>query len=98
MYLAFLSINNIYRPRDNLGKLLTRLCCWLDDAAQAIPVHCFCGMWGLISVGFFASPISANGSYGSPLCGIFYAGAYGCETAGKQLLAQIVFALAIIGW
>ena len=55
-------------------------------------------MWGLISVGFFASPISANGSYGAPLCGIFYAGAYGCETAGKQLLAQIVFALAIIGW
>ena len=37
-------------------------------------------------------------SYGSGGCGIFYSGHEGCTNAGDQLLAQILFVLAIIAW
>ena len=77
-------------------KLLEKLL--IDDVVLAIPVHCFCGIWGVLSVGFFASPQAMAVSYGSGGCGIFYSGHEGCTNAGDQLLAQILFVLAIIAW
>ena len=70
----------------------------IDDVVLAIPVHCFCGIWGVISVGFFASPQAMTVAYGSGGCGIFYAGHELCTAAGDQMVAQILFVLAIIGW
>ena len=52
----------------------------------------------MLSVGFFASPQAMAVSYGSGGCGIFYSGHEGCTNAGDQLLAQILFVLAIIAW
>jgi len=52
----------------------------------------------VLSVGFFASPQAMAVSYGSGGCGIFYSGHEGCTNAGDQLLAQILFVLAIIAW
>lgn len=39
---------------------------WLriDDAVDAVPVHFVNGMWGMIAVGFFASPDKLQQSYG----------------------------------
>ena len=36
------------------SKTLLRYC--VDDAVDAIPVHFTCGIWGVVAVGFFASP------------------------------------------
>ena len=52
----------------------------------------------MLSVGIFASPHAMGVAYGSGGCGIIYAGHDGCTAAGDQLLAQILFVLAIIGW
>ena len=52
----------------------------------------------MLSVGIFASPHAMGVAYGSGGCGILYAGHDGCTAAGDQLLAQILFVLAIIGW
>ena len=70
----------------------------IDDVVLAIPVHGFCGLWGVLAVGLFSSPISTYASYGRLSCGLFYAGSYGCDNAGDQFAAQLVFALSIIGW
>ena len=77
-------------------KLLDKL--GVDDVVLAIPVHCFCGIWGVISVGIFASPHAMGVAYGSGGCGIIYSGHDGCTNAGDQLMAQLVFVGAIIGW
>ena len=70
----------------------------IDDVVLAIPVHCFCGMWGVMAVGLFASPQAMSVAYGSGGCGLFYAGHELCTSPGDQFLAQLVFLLAIIAW
>ena len=77
-------------------KLLDAL--HIDDVVLAIPVHCFCGMWGVLAVGLFASPQAMAVAYGSGGCGLFYAGHELCTAAGDQFMAQLVFVLAIIAW
>ena len=141
-------------------KLLLKL--RIDDVVSASPVHMFCGMWGVLTPGLFATTKNWNMAYatlgdavvescvpdsgasactlelepsfactftpgneasckptdastsaypeatstcvytpaGDPLpedggvpCGIFY----GCDNSGSQIMAQIVFILAILG-
>ena len=70
----------------------------LDDAVDAIPVHMFNGMWGLISVGLFASPsrlMEVHGRNEHP--GLFYSWYLG-ESDAVLLGIQIVGILFIIGW
>ena len=64
---------------------------WLriDDPIGAVPVHGFCGIWGTLSLGLFASgkfgltgPAAADHS--APLAGLFYGG------GTKVLVAQAV--------
>merc|ERR1719276_420154 len=53
------------------SKLLVML--KIDDAVDAIPVHFFCGIWGCIATGLFASPVHTGLAYGNDeKVGIFY--------------------------
>jgi Amt family ammonium transporter len=56
---------------------------WLriDDPIGAVPVHGFCGIWGTLSLGLFASgefgvtgPTGPDNSTGAVLTGLFYGG------------------------
>lgn len=76
-----------YTASKTLKKLL------IDDPLDASPVHFFCGIWGVISVGFFATPANVLNTYErKPDVGIFYGG------DGHQLGVQILGALAIGLW
>ena len=79
------------------SKLLIRL--RLDDAVDAIPIHMVNGMWGLLAVGFVASPRYLNMTYDTevPHVGWFYSLARGSGDA-RLLAAQVVGILFIIGW
>jgi len=71
------------------SKLLVRL--KIDDAVDAIPVHFFCGMWGLVATGIFANDEFVLNVYGSVGGGIFYG-------SGKLLGVELLGILFIIGW
>merc|ERR1712106_636640 len=71
------------------SKLLVKL--KIDDAVDAVPVHFFCGMWGLVATGIFCSEDLLLASYDVVGGGIFYG--HG-NVLGNELLG-IVF---IIGW
>jgi ammonium transporter, Amt family len=72
----------------------------VDDVVQAVPVHLFAGMWGILAAGFFTAP----GPYGEAFlagggqerkeecCGVLY----GC--GGKQLAAQLTFLAVVAPW
>lgn len=78
------------------SSLLVRFC--LDDAVDAIPVHFSNGIWGLISVGLFASPNRMDIAYGqSKHVGWFYSFSRGSADA-TLLMCQICSILFIIGW
>jgi Ammonium Transporter Family len=65
----------------------------LDDAVDAIPVHMFCGIWGVLAVGLFASPkylLLAHGTNHHP--GLLY------SSDATLLGCQIVGLIFIIGW
>jgi Amt family ammonium transporter len=68
----------------------------IDDVVGAVPVHGFCGIWGVIAPGLFASSKQyANAYYSSradKCAGIFYGG------DGSSLGANAVFILAVIAW
>ena len=72
---------------------------WLriDDPIGAVPVHGFCGIWGTLSLGLFASgqygatgPIAADNS--APLKGLFYGG--GTQVLIAQLMGSASITLA----
>mmetsp|Transcript_32652 Transcript_32652/g.39076 ORF Transcript_32652/g.39076 Transcript_32652/m.39076 type:complete len:262 (+) Transcript_32652:755-1540(+) len=71
------------------SKLLVKL--KIDDAVDAVPVHFFCGMWGLVATGIFCSEDLLLASYDRVGGGIFYG--HG-NVLGNELLG-IMF---IIGW
>ena len=67
----------------------------VDDPVGAISVHGTCGLWGVLSVGFFADGTSNyggswNGVTGS-VTGLFYGDA-------SQLVAQIVGFATLVGF
>lgn len=71
----------------------------LDDAVDAIPVHMFNGILGMICVGLFASPDKLELTYGKelPHVGWFYS--WGRGSADAHLLgAQVLGIFFIIGW
>src|SRR5579871_5332445 len=72
---------------------------WLriDDPIGAVPVHGICGIWGTLSLGFFAcgkygatGPISPDNS--APLRGLFYGG--GTQVLVAQVIGSAVITLA----
>jgi Amt family ammonium transporter len=70
----------------------------LDDAVDAIPVHMFSGLWGLICVGLFASTDRLEAVYGrSDHPGLFYSFAAG-KPDGTLLACQIIGLMFIMAW
>lgn len=65
----------------------------IDDAVDAIPVHLFSGMWGLIATGLFSSPSRIAAAFGSSdHVGWFYSLGRGSADAtllGNQVLAML---------
>ncbi|KAI3424104.1 hypothetical protein D9Q98_009465 [Chlorella vulgaris] len=73
------------------SKLLLRL--HIDDPVEAAPVHLFCGCWGVLSVGFFATKSSTEAVYGyANDWGVLYGG------SGKQLGMQLLGVVCIGCW
>jgi Amt family ammonium transporter len=70
----------------------------IDDAVDAIPVHMFSGIWGLLCVGFLASPERLKAVYGGgDHPGLFYSFGQG-KPDGTLLACQIIGMLFIVGW
>jgi Amt family ammonium transporter len=77
---------------------------WLriDDPIGAVPVHGFCGIWGTLSLGLFASgqygvtgPLAADNS--APLAGLFYGGGFtvlAAQAVGSLIVTAATFAAA----
>jgi len=65
------------------SMLLTML--KIDDVVDAVPVHCACGLWGLLAVGFFGNPDEGIGGNG-------------VLHGGNQLGTQVFAAFMIIIW
>lgn len=70
----------------------------IDDAVDAIPVHLFGGMWGMVATGLFASPTRMTVALGtSDHVGWFYSlgrGGVDATLLGNQFLAV----LFLTGW
>lgn len=78
------------------SSLLERL--RIDDAVNAIPVHMFNGMWGLLATGLLASPNKLELTYGdSNYPGFFYSLGQG-NPSGILLACQAVTLIFIVGW
>ena len=72
----------------------------LDDAVDAIPIHCFNGMWGIIAIGLFANPDRVEQTFGiANQPGLLQSIVVpGVDISGSLLGAQIVGLLAVIAW
>jgi Amt family ammonium transporter len=75
---------------------------WLriDDPIGAVPVHGFCGIWGTLSLGFFAcGQYGASGSISpdnsTALKGLFYGG--GIQLLKAQMLGSFIVTAATFG-
>jgi ammonium transporter, Amt family len=78
---------------------------WLriDDPIGAVPVHGFCGIWGTLSLGFFASgEFGATGAFApdnsAPLKGLFYGGGFSVllpQVIGSAIVTVSTFAVAL---
>lgn len=70
----------------------------IDDAVDAIPVHMFNGIWGMIAVGLCASPAKLELAYNtSKHVGWFYSWGRGSSDA-TLLACQALATLFILGW
>jgi ammonium transporter, Amt family len=68
----------------------------VDDPVGAVAVHGVCGIWGTLSLGFFATgqfgaagPLGADNSAASVVTGLFYGG------GANQLIAQCIGSAAV---
>jgi len=71
----------------------------LDDAVDAIPVHMINGIWGLLAVGFVASPRYLDMTYGTKVAHVGWFYSLARENGDARLLAaQLVGILFILSW
>jgi ammonium transporter, Amt family len=75
----------------------------IDDPLDAVAVHAFCGMWGLLMAACFSHHLnykSAYFDYTDPETLLSKSDVSGCFMGGngKLLGAAVVFILAIAGW
>lgn len=70
----------------------------IDDAVDAVPVHCVGGLWGLLAVGLLSEPERVRQAFGTDAHpGFFYSLVEGHNDA-RLLACQVVGSLFIIGW
>lgn len=70
----------------------------LDDAVDAIPVHMFNGMWGLIATGLLSSPGRIIDAFGTDEhVGFLYSLGRG-DIDGTLLLIEFMTVLFVVGW
>lgn len=81
---------------------------WLrvDDPIGAVPVHGFCGIWGTLSLGLFATgqfgaptPTGADTSAGALVTGLFYGGGWAqlkAQAIGSVSVTAATFAVAML--
>ncbi|CAM9552965.1 unnamed protein product [Ectocarpus fasciculatus] len=76
------------------SKLMLKL--QIDDVVDAVPIHFFCGVWGVIAVALFATKDNYANVYSAEradkCAGAFYGG------DGSTLAVGLVFLLALIAW
>ena len=72
----------------------------IDDAVDAIPVHMFNGIWGVLATGLFASPrlmeVAYHGTRDYP--GLFYTFGNSSSSKANLLGCQVILVFFIIGW
>jgi Amt family ammonium transporter len=78
---------------------------WLriDDPIGAVAVHGFCGIWGTISLGLFATgqyflPTPTGADVSTPVEGLFYGGGakqLGIQIAGSAIITVCTFVVAL---
>src|SRR5499427_3485576 len=78
---------------------------WLriDDPIGAVPVHGFCGIWGTLALGLFASgQFGATGPTGpdnsAPLTGLFYGGGFTllyAQAIGSAIITTATFTVSL---
>jgi ammonium transporter, Amt family len=78
----------------------------IDDPIGAVPVHGFCGIWGTLSLGLFASgQFSAGGSdkispdLSTKLTGLFYGGGwqvFEAQVIGSAIITTATFVVAMV--
>lgn len=70
----------------------------IDDAVDAIPVHMFNGIWGVLAVGLFGSPRLMLLAYSTDKhVGWFYSWGRGSADA-TLLVTQVITLICILGW
>ncbi len=75
----------------------------IDDPVGAVSVHGFAGIWGTISLGFFACglygvPAATGADNSSPLAGLFYGGGTAilkAQLIGNGMIVAATFAVSI---
>lgn len=70
----------------------------VDDPVEAIAIHGFGGMWGVVATGLFATQDFVLECYGQLADGSLRQYGWWVGGNGKLLGAQIVWVLVIIGW
>ena len=76
----------------------------IDDPIGAVAVHGFCGIWGTISLGFFAvGKYGATGAMGAdntaPVAGLFYGGGAAvlkAQVVGSLIITISTFAVSLV--
>jgi Amt family ammonium transporter len=68
----------------------------LDDVVDAVAVHFFGGIWGIVASALFSAPKFLKHFYGDSYkgCGLLY----GCSHGGAVFGAALVFLLALCAW
>jgi Amt family ammonium transporter len=82
------------------GSYLNAYILKIDDPVDAIAVHMWAGMWGVLATGLFSTEEYVAGAYGTvpgTEDGVrYYGGFWG--GGGRLFAAQIVYMLAILAW
>ena len=73
----------------------------IDDVVEAVPVHLFGGVWGILAPALFVNESDYVTRYGHPtleeesgICGLFM----GCASGGAILGANVVFLMSSMAW
>ena len=73
----------------------------IDDVVDAVPVHFFGGVWGILAPAVFVNESDYTMRYGHPttaenggICGLFM----GCAGGGAILGANVVFLISSVAW